>query len=603
MSRDSGSPNTLYIKNLNLETIQPSTDRMYVEEQGGSKLVVIGKPGTGKCLAEGTPVIMFDGTVKLVEQIKEGDLIMGDDSKPRTVLSTTFGEDRMYKVTQKRGDSYTVNEPHILSLICRRPYCGYKKGDKVDIPVSEYINKSTAWKERFFGYKAPVDFPYQKVPLDPYMFGYWLGDCSSYGAAITTVDNEVLKYFEDKLNDLSLFLKSKPQDPITHRIVQTNGPKKFGNQFLNMLRDYNLIKNKHIPLCYKANDRQTRLEVLAGFIDADGHYDIRSNGYDIAQKSEVIIDDIIYICRSLGLSANKRECVKRCLNSPGHEGTYYRVFVQGNISEIPCHIARKKADQKDKKKCCLSTGISVDYVGDGKYYGFEIDGNHRFLLGDFTVTHNTTLIASLLYHKKHIFPVGIFMSGSEDSNHFYRKIAPSTFVFNDYSEEQITKFITRQKMAKEHLKNPWAVILLDDCTDDPRIFNNKIQQGMYKRGRHWKKLYILSLQYSMDVKPVIRTNVDGVFILREPILKNRRKLWENYASIIPDFTLFCDIMDQITDDHTALYIHNAAGTNEWQECIFWYRADLIPEDFKFGCEDYWDFHKARFDSEYKDPYD
>ena len=128
-------------------------------------------------------------------------------------------------------------------------------------------------------------------------------------------------------------------------------------------------------------------------------------------------------------------------------------------------------------------------------------------------TGKSTLIKSLLHAKKHIFPVGMAMSGSEDSNHAYKEIMPSTFVFNEYNEDKITQFIKRQKLASHHLPNPWAVMILDDCTDDPRIFNKPLQQALYKKGRHWKMLYILSLQYAMDVKPVIRTNVDGIFIL------------------------------------------------------------------------------------------
>jgi energy-coupling factor transporter ATP-binding protein EcfA2 len=217
-------------------------------------------------------------------------------------------------------------------------------------------------------------------------------------------------------------------------------------------------------------------------------------------------------------------------------------------------------------------------------------------------TGKTTLIKALLYAKKHIFPVGLAMSGSEDSNQAYREIMPSTFVFNDYNEDKIKDYIKRQKIAKLHCKNPWAVILLDDCTDNPTIFNKPLQHGMYKRGRHWKMWYILSLQYAMDVKPVIRTNVNGIFILREPILKNRRTLWENYASIIPDFTLFCEIMDELTNDYTSLYIHNSSMSNIWQDCVFYYKAPIIPKNWKFGCKDYWDFHEQRFNTEYVDPF-
>ncbi len=216
-------------------------------------------------------------------------------------------------------------------------------------------------------------------------------------------------------------------------------------------------------------------------------------------------------------------------------------------------------------------------------------------------TGKSFLINSIIYAKKHIIPVGMVASGTEDSNHSYSKIFPSTFVFNGYDEKQVEKFVQRQKLAKEHIENPWAFIILDDCTDDPSIFRRPLQNGMYKRGRWFWMLYIVSLQYSMDIRPNIRTNIDGTFILREPNLRNRKNMYENYASIIPDFKLFCDLMDQITDDYTALYIHNMSKTNNWQECVFWYKPKPIPENFKFGCETFWKHHNQRYNPDYKDP--
>ena len=148
---------------------------------------------------------------------------------------------------------------------------------------------------------------------------------------------------------------------------------------------------------------------------------------------------------------------------------------------------------------------------------------------------------------------------------------------------EYNSFIKRQKLAKQHLKNPWGLLLLDDCTDDPKIFNKPLYQGIFKNGRHWKMLFILSLQYCLDIKPVIRTNVDGCFILRETNIKNRRSLWENYAGVIPDFTQFCQIMDNITDDYTALYINNNVQTNKIEDCVFYYKPKLIDtKNFKFG---------------------
>lgn len=269
------------------------------------------------------------------------------------------------------------------------------------------------------------------------------------------------------------------------------------------------------------------------------------------------------------------------------------------------------AEKMDKEKEVIYQKMKWDYIleGNGEYFGFELEGecaeNHRCLLSDGSIVHNTgktTLITSLLYEKSSIFPVGLVMSGTEDSNGHYRRIFPSSFVYNSLRERTIEDFITRQKVAKMHVSNPWAILLLDDCTDDPKILNKPLFQGLYKNGRHWKMLYILSLQYCMDVKPVVRTNIDGTFILRESSLRNRKVLWENYASIIPDFSTFCAIMDSATSDYTALYIHNATQSNKIEDCVFWYRAKPVPPGFKFGSPDFWKFDKQRFDPEYKDSY-
>lgn len=216
-------------------------------------------------------------------------------------------------------------------------------------------------------------------------------------------------------------------------------------------------------------------------------------------------------------------------------------------------------------------------------------------------TGKTSLISALLYNKRKIFPSALVISGTEDSNGHYSKMMPSSFVFNKYTESIIDKFITRQKIAKKHLECPWNVLLLDDCTDDPRIFLKPQFQGLFKNGRHWKMLFVLSLQYCMDIKPVIRTNVDGVFILRETNLRNRKSLYDNYCGIIPTFQMFCEIMDQITDNYTALYINNQTSSNNLEDILFYYKAELAPE-FKFGNKDFWKFHHNRYNHSYQTRY-
>lgn len=217
-------------------------------------------------------------------------------------------------------------------------------------------------------------------------------------------------------------------------------------------------------------------------------------------------------------------------------------------------------------------------------------------------TGKTTIIKSLIHEKSHIIPIGMVFSGTEDSNHFWSGVFPETFIFNGLDMDRLESFVRRQRISKQYLENPWAVILLDDVMDDPKILNRPFFHGMYKNGRHWNMLFILSSQYSMDIRPAIRTNIDCTFILREPNFRNRKCMWENYASIIPDFRDFCQIMDQITTDYTALVIVNSVQSNNWQDCVFWYKARPVPKDWKFGCKEYWDFHNERYNKEYVEKY-
>ncbi|CCV02472.1 ATPase 3 [Armadillidium vulgare iridescent virus] len=216
-------------------------------------------------------------------------------------------------------------------------------------------------------------------------------------------------------------------------------------------------------------------------------------------------------------------------------------------------------------------------------------------------TGKSTLIRYLLFLKRSIIPVGTIVSGTEESNSFYSKIVPSLFIHTEYNEKIITDFIKRQKYAREHIQeNPWAFLLLDDCTEDKKIFSSKYQQALFKNGRHWKMFYILSLQHSTDIPPSIRTNVDGVFIFRETNENNLKNIYTNYAGVIPKFEIFKAYMSQVTGDYTALYIDNAAQDNgHWHEHVYYWKVpQMDANEMKLGCHEYIEFGKQRFDEKW-----
>ena len=336
--------------------------------------------GQGKCLSRDTPVLMFDGTIKKVQDVEVGDLLMGDDSTPRRIMSLARGKEMMYDIVPTKGDTYTVNESHILSLKCSTNGKYGKKGAVVDMALTDYLALPASYHGRagpLLGYRVGVDWVEANVPLDPYFLGIWLGDGHSYTATakFTPMDKEILSY----------------------RILnKVNTGDDKANAFTDILRNLQVLKNKHIPHIYKCNTRDVRMAVLAGILDADGS--LTHNGYDIIEKRKRLAEDITFLARSLGFAAYMKECQKTCTHAVGgpKKETYYLVNIHGSrLEELPLLLERKKTSPRRQIKDPLVTRIKVVKKGEDDYYGFTINGNHRFLLGDFTVTHNTVLALHL----------------------------------------------------------------------------------------------------------------------------------------------------------------------------------------------------------------
>lgn len=440
----------------------------------------IASNGSGKCFGLNTPILMYNGTIKKVQDIMIGDLVMGHDGTPRTVTSLGRGTEMLYKVIPTKGESYVINESHVLSLKSsdkknNRYENHWSKRDGVyNISVKDYLEESKSFRHIMHGYRSAVDFKEKKLIIDPYFLGLWLGDGTSTEASITNLDLVVVKEIKREAAKRSLKIginQNKYKSCPTYRInsfiqqkktlgneaiIAYNLKTKKGltcneivvelkkilpyyknkilrsstvwrwikyardwiasgnelpkvkfeeiplhkmtnpntrNSLFNDLKYLDLFNNKHVPLCYKTSSRRDRLELLAGYLDTDGYY--TNGGYEFSSKFKTLAEDVAFVARSLGLACYLKETIKASQN--GTKGLYYRGYISGDCSVIPVKINYKKSKKRRINKDPLVVGIKIEPIGVGDYYGFVLKENPLFLLGDFTVVHNSSVPEIIVY--------------------------------------------------------------------------------------------------------------------------------------------------------------------------------------------------------------
>ena len=212
-------------------------------------------------------------------------------------------------------------------------------------------------------------------------------------------------------------------------------------------------------------------------------------------------------------------------------------------------------------------------------------------------TGKSYLVRDLLYYHQDI-PIGTVISGTEAGNGFFGAHVPKLFIHNEYNASIIENILKRQKTVLRQIKkeeemykkssiDPRAFVILDDCLYDATWTRDKVMRLLFMNGRHWKMMLVITMQYPLGIPPNLRTNIDYVFILREPYISNRKKIYENYAGMFPTFESFCQVMDQCTENYDCLVINNNSKSNKLTDQIFWYKADN-HKPFKLGAKEFWE---------------
>lgn len=459
-----------------------------------------GGPGSGKCLGSDVPVMLHTGRSIPAADIKVGDVLMGDDSTPRNVVRVSHEQGPMVRVTPVKGDSFECGKSHIMVMdVLRRT----KKGgverslgyEAIEMDIQQYMDMSARFKAKAKLVRTGVEFPSQEVPVDPYFLGLWLGDGHKHAVTVTTEDDEIFEALFEEAEAWGLTLKpwSEAQGGQGNATAFALSVERTGGQenpLLTALRELGVAQptgfekgtsNKHVPWSYKRNSKAVRLQVIAGLIDSDGHY---STGcVEFTQKIKQLAEDFVWLCRSVGLAAYMTP-------KPVKGEVYWRVSLSGDLSVVPTRVPRKQAEPRRQIKNVLHTGFTVEPIEDGTYCSIETDGNHRHLLGDFTVTHNS-FIAKQMFEG-----TGLKFLNSDTAFEYLLKQRNLSLDITEDDPEEYAKQMKARKRAKQltnlqkaHWLNGMLGLVIDGTGKDYQKIKG-VREGLEAIGYDTAMIYV-----------------------------------------------------------------------------------------------------------------
>jgi hypothetical protein len=448
---------------------------------------------------------------------------MGDDSMPRNVLSLARGREKMYRIDMLYGDSFTVNQSHILSLYaihhhkifqnpkdprfhtmhfntkiidyeCNSFTNGHdamfflntiNRDSIVNISIENFLKLSQNSRDSLMAYRIPINFQHRDISIDPYFIGVWLGIGNEKTGELKTNNMILTQYITERivLKDIEL-LEIKDIENDNGDVKRQTFVKMTNNssQINKSMNSYGLLDEKKIPNDYLINTKNIRLFVLAGLIDSCGKHSKNMNY--ITVKSTRLRDDILYLTRSLGFNSVWYDTLS-------NEEIYYVIVVITTTGpEIPVLLKKNRSHFKNHENNATVMKFTISPIDDEDYYGFEIDGNRRFVLGDFTVTHNTITsinLACTIGLKTMIVMNRIVLMNQWEKS--IKSVCPNAVVQKINAKEKrknadfyIVNAINMPKMEDEWF-NDIGTAIIDECfTYDTLVITSR---GSIKIGDMW----------------------------------------------------------------------------------------------------------------------
>lgn len=212
----------------------------------------------------------------------------------------------------------------------------------------------------------------------------------------------------------------------------------------------------------------------------------------------------------------------------------------------------------------------------------------------------------IIYNYRHI-PGGAVIAPTDRLNAFYKFFFPDLYIHYDINTTMFKKILLRQRLMIEKENNkkkegkkidPSGILVMDDCLSQKGTWAK--DQGIMEilmNGRHYKLTYILTMQTPLGITPDLRLNFDYVFLLKEDSHVNKKKLYDNYASMFPTMASFEKVFAKCTEDYRTMVIDNRKPADNINEKVYWFKASA-DRKFSFGSKEFKNLHKKYYDPDY-----
>lgn len=471
---------------------------------------------TAGCLGKDVKVLMFDGSTKLSQEICAGDVLMGPDSCPRNVLKIDSGISNLYEVSPKKGEKWICNDEHIFTVhdqyITRsmRLYNSEKTSDIVDKHIKEILKfqKNNGEIGHLKLVRTGVEFKEKDLPIDPYLLGLWLAEGTKHKGnpyfSICKQDSDIIDYLLSYPlpKGIECKIKDDSENCVQVGFVGDGSKNIFREEFKKCIDE---LGNVFIPQDYLINSMKNRLRLLAGLIDGDGYKKSDGCCFSISTKWESLGEGIVYLVRSLGLYSSykwKRSTIK----SRNFEAYYFRIGISGHTEIIPNVLSRKRASKRKQIKDVLHTGFSLKPIGKGAWFGFTVDGDNRYLLGDFTITHNSGKTFTLCKLAEMTPPIksSIFLA-------FNKSIAEEL-------GQRLPRTVKAQTLHSCALSSLFKAFSLNFSLNDSKNFN-LAKEKMEFKGVHPKRIPGIIMKvcklYDLMRFNLVPDNIEAIIVLGE----------------------------------------------------------------------------------------